>query len=63
MLSQEDVEHAKEVLKIRQEKIPRKAGYQLPIETGQFVTTKPSLDDSGGTVTLCGIFKNIKRPR
>ena len=51
VLSQDDIEHEKEVLQIGKENIARKACQQCSTDTGQSTTTKPRLDDSGNTVT------------
>ena len=49
-LSAKDAECGQEVPKLTKEKIARKAGYQSPIDNGQFMKTKPRLDDSDDTV-------------
>ena len=51
LLTQTDIEHGMEMLKINNEKIARKASYESPLENGQYMITQPRSDDSGDTVT------------
>ena len=51
MLSTTDIEHGMGIFSRYTENITN-VGYQYPIENGQYMITKPRLDESGETVTL-----------
>ena len=49
-----------EIPKIHNEELVSKAGYQSPVENGQFMITGPRLDKAGDSVRPCGAFTNSK---
>ena len=48
------------MLKMHNEKIARKAGYQSPLENGQYMIALPELDEAGEAVRHSGAFKNSR---
>ena len=53
-----NTEHGMEILKINNEKIAQKAGYQSPVDNVQYMMTKSRLDGSGDAVSPYGVFTN-----
>ena len=60
VLSETDIKHVTEILKIHIDKIARKSGYQSTIENGQHMITEPGLDQGSDAVGRCGTFTNSK---